>query len=54
MDVPDDPFPDGFEFIEGLIFENEVDQEDESEEEPDVAPEGDDEQVRVASSIEMV
>ena len=42
MEAPDDPFPDGFDFIEGLEFESE---EEELEEEPDILPEAD-EQVR--------
>ena len=45
MEAPDDPFPGGFDWVEDLDFEVR-DDEDEEEDEPNIAPEGDDQQVR--------
>ena len=41
MESPDDPFPEGFDFVEALNLENEI------EPEPEIAP-GGDEQFRIS------
>ena len=46
MESPDDPFPEGFDFVEALNLEN----ENEPEAEPEIAP-GGDEQVRISLRV---
>ena len=46
MESPDDPFPEGFDFVEALNLENEI----EPEAEPEIAP-GGDEQVRISLRV---